>query len=119
MARRSVASSLARSYQRNLRALTKVVTKATVANGRRIGAKIARDVVAKNRPPPGPGDWLPGVAVGPAGARGFHLYRPPGVLAGEKLPLMVMLHGCGQTGRDFAVSTRMNRLADRDRFMVL
>src|SRR4029453_11015400 len=32
---------------------------------------------------------------------------------------MVMLHGCGQTGRDFAVSTRMNRLAARERFLVL
>jgi poly(hydroxyalkanoate) depolymerase family esterase len=39
--------------------------------------------------------------------------------SGEKLPLMVMLHGCGQTGRDFAVSTRMNRLAARERFLVL
>src|SRR4030095_15218421 len=38
---------------------------------------------------------------------------------GERLPLMVMLHGCGQTGRDFAISTRMNRVADRERFLVL
>ena len=32
---------------------------------------------------------------------------------------MVMLHGCGQTGRDFAASTRMNALAARQRFLVL
>ena len=32
---------------------------------------------------------------------------------------MVMLHGCGQTGRDLAVSTRMNRLAMREGFLVL
>lgn len=115
MPRRSAASAFTRAYQRNLRALTKV----TLGNGRRIGAKIARDAIAKNKPPPGPGDWIPGMAVGPAGARRFHLYRPPGVATGEKLPLMVMLHGCGQTGRDFAVSTRMNRLAERERFMVL
>ncbi len=119
MARRSVASSLARSYQRNLRALTKAVTKATVSNGSRIGRKITRAAVEQTRPPPGPGDWLSGMAMGPAGARRFHLYRPPGVAAGEKLPLMVMLHGCGQTGRAFAISTRMNRLADRERFLVL
>ena len=30
-----------------------------------------------------------------------------------------MLHGCGQTGRDFALSTRMNLLAARQRFFVL
>jgi poly(hydroxyalkanoate) depolymerase family esterase len=35
------------------------------------------------------------------------------------VPLVVMLHGCSQTGRDFAVSTRMNRLAAREGFMVL
>jgi poly(hydroxyalkanoate) depolymerase family esterase len=32
---------------------------------------------------------------------------------------MVMLHGCGQSGRDFALSTRMNLLAARQRFFVL
>jgi poly(hydroxyalkanoate) depolymerase family esterase len=39
--------------------------------------------------------------------------------AGEKLPLLVMLHGCGQTGRELAASSRMNRLAVRHRFLVL
>ncbi|MGI4778963.1 MAG: extracellular catalytic domain type 1 short-chain-length polyhydroxyalkanoate depolymerase [Janthinobacterium lividum] len=119
MARRSAASSLTRSYQRNLRALTKAVAKAGVASGRRVGAKIARDALAMHKPPPGPGDWISGMAMGPAGARRFHLYRPPEVAVCEKFPLMVMLHGCGQTGREFALSTRMNRLAERERFMVL
>lgn len=118
MARRSAASALTSAYRRNLRALTKV-TKATLGNGRRIGAKINRAAAAQNKAPPGPGSWIPGMAMGPAGARRFHLYRPVDVAPGQKLPLMVMLHGCGQTGRDFAVSTRMNRLADRERFLVL
>jgi poly(hydroxyalkanoate) depolymerase family esterase len=39
--------------------------------------------------------------------------------SGEKLPLLVMLHGCGQTGRELAASSRMNRLAVRHRFLVL
>ena len=30
-----------------------------------------------------------------------------------------MLHGCGQTGGDLAAATRMNRLAARERFLVL
>ncbi len=121
MARRSAATSLTRAFQRNLRALTKVtkVSKVTLGKGLRMGAKISRAAAEKNKPPPGPGDWISGMAIGPAGARGFHLYRPPGVAVGEKLPLLVMLHGCKQTGREFAISTRMNRLADRERFLVL
>jgi poly(3-hydroxybutyrate) depolymerase len=31
--------------------------------------------------------------MGAAGARRFRLYRPPDVKFGERLPLMVMLHG--------------------------
>jgi poly(3-hydroxybutyrate) depolymerase len=38
---------------------------------------------------------------------------------GERLPLMVMLHGCGQDAKNFAMSTRMNRIAARERFLVL
>ena len=115
MPRRSAASALTRVYQRNLRALTK----ATLGNGRKIGKKIVRAAAAKSKAPPGEGDWISGMAIGPAGARRYHLYRPPGLPLGEKYPLMVMLHGCGQTARDFALSTRMNRLAARERFLVL
>ena len=62
---------------------------------------------------------MPGVAIGATGARRFRLYRPPGVELGERLPLMVMLHGCGQDADSFASSTRMNRVALRERFLVL
>jgi len=118
MARRSLtssASALAKAYQRNIKAMTR----ATLAGSKRLAGQVKRAAEQRNRPPPGPGDWLPGVALGPAGARRYHLYRPPDVPFGEKLPLMVMLHGCAQTGRDLAVSTRMNRLAARERFLVL
>ena len=54
------------------------------------------------------GDWIAGVALGAAGARRYRLYRPPDVTLREKLPLLVMLHGCGQDADAFADSTRMN-----------
>jgi poly(hydroxyalkanoate) depolymerase family esterase len=57
--------------------------------------------------------------MGATGARRFRLYRPPDVKFGERLPLMVMLHGCGQDANTFAASTRMNRVAMRERFLVL
>ena len=121
MARRSTTSALTRAYQRNLKALTK----ATLGTGQRIASQVTKQVVRaaaqSHKPPPGAGDWITGMALGPGGARGYHLYRPPHLqlAPGEKLPLLLMLHGCGQTGRDFAASTRMNRIALRERFLVL
>jgi poly(hydroxyalkanoate) depolymerase family esterase len=65
------------------------------------------------------GTWTPGLALGTAGARRFRLYRPPGVHLGDRRPLVVMLHGCGQDAEGFAASTRMNRIALREGFLVL
>jgi len=117
MARRSTASVFARAYERNLKALTKL----TLSNSKRVAGQVQRATAKRLKPPPGKGDWLSGMAMGAGGARGYHLFRPTDLdlQPGEKLPLMVMLHGCGQTGRDFAASTRMNALAVRHRFLVL
>ena len=71
------------------------------------------------RPPAGPGSWLRGTVVTAAGPRSYWLFRPEGVRFGERLPLLVMLHGCHQDAKSFADSTRMNRLATRERFLVL
>ena len=67
----------------------------------------------------GSGHWLPGMALGPAGARRYKLYRPPGLQPGEAVPMIVMLHGCRQDADGFAASTRMNQIAARERFFVL
>ncbi len=118
MVRRSTTASLfARAYERNLKALTKL----TLSNSKRVTGQVQRATAKRLKPPPGRGDWLSGMALGPGGARGYHLFRPADLKLkpGERLPLMVMLHGCGQTGRDFAASTRMNALAVRQRFLVL
>lgn len=78
-----------------------------------------KPVLAKRKPPIGAGDWLTGMVMGPTGARQFRIFRPPGVKFGERLPLMVMLHGCHQDAKSFAASTRMNVVAARERFLVL
>ena len=129
-------SSLARAYQRNLKAFAraagaaskpvrvKAVSKLRAAPRKSAVAPVsstARTPRAATKPVPLRGEWISGVAPGPAGARRFHAYVPSGLAlrASEKLPLLVMLHGCGQTGRDIAAVSRMNRLAARHRFVVL
>ena len=129
-------SSLARAYQRNLKAFARVagaaskpvrakaVSKLRAAPRKNAGAKVpstARAPRPAGKPVPLRGEWISGVAPGPAGARRFQEHVPSGLALrrGEKLPLLVMLHGCGQTGRDIAAVSRMNRLAARHRFVVL
>ena len=128
MARRSrlfSLSALTRAYQRNLKAFARaarpVRAKAPAAPRRVVPAPAVPARRAASKPVPARGEWVGGIAPGPAGARRYHLYIPPGLAlkADEKLPLLVMLHGCGQTGGDLAAATRMNRLAARERFLVL
>lgn len=65
------------------------------------------------------GRWSAGVAFAPAGALRYSLFCPPGLQTGERLPMIVMLHGCRQDAKGFAASTRMNQIAARERFFVL
>jgi poly(hydroxyalkanoate) depolymerase family esterase len=115
MARRTLASAWAKSFERSVSAWTR----ASLQHGRQQLGQVTKAAADKRKPPPGPGDWLPGVAMGLTGLLRFHVYRPPGLHYAERVPLMVMLHGCGQDARSFALSTRMNRLADKERFLVL
>jgi poly(hydroxyalkanoate) depolymerase family esterase len=101
--------------ERNFVAMTRLAT----ASGSRVLTKTLKAAAARRTPPPGAGAWTPGVVMSATGARRFRLYRPPGVKFGERLPLMVMLHGCSQDANSFAASTRMNRIAMRERFLVL
>ena len=125
MPRRSAASrlvaTLTRTFTRAAQRNAKTLTRATLRNGKKVADQVQRAVAQQYQPPPGAGDWLSGTAVGPAGVRRYHLFRPTGLALkpGEKLPLLVMLHGCSQHGRDFAASTRMNPLAARQRCLVL
>ena len=115
MVRRNRTISWSRIISRGLSSMTR---RSMRAGGRAVN-KALKPSADKNKPPPGPGDWIRGLAVGAAGVRRYRLYRPPDIRASERLPLLVMLHGCGQDARSFAVSTRMNRIAARERFLVL
>ena len=49
----------------------------------------------------------------------YKVFVPSGYQPAKGVPLMVMLHGCGQTPDDFAVGTKMNDLAEQETFIVL
>ncbi len=78
---------------------------------------------------PPPGQWVQGSHRESAGRlilapivaphRPYWLHLPAKHTVSEQLPLIVMLHGCRQDANSFAAGTRMNTLADRERFLVL
>jgi poly(hydroxyalkanoate) depolymerase family esterase len=55
--------------------------------------------------------------TGTAGTRDYDVYLPPG--GGQDRPLVVYLHGCGQTAADAVMATRYTELAARERFVVV
>jgi poly(hydroxyalkanoate) depolymerase family esterase len=95
------------------------VTRLAIQSGRHAAGAATLSVTSPRKPVAGPGSWTPGIAIGPHGPRRYRLFRPPEVTAAENLPLVVMLHGCLQDAAAFADCTRMNRVATRERFLVL
>lgn len=65
-----------------------------------------------------PGSFAQGDFRCPQGRLSYRLYTPAGSTR-RRMPLVVMLHGCGQTATDFAAGTGMNGLADEMGFHVL
>src|SRR6266849_6155906 len=49
----------------------------------------------------------------------YFVYTPETYRVGAPVPLFVMLHGCTQTALDFATGTSMNRLAEKQGFIVV
>ncbi len=90
--------------------LMKTMKQMSVRAGSQVVKQVAKSASAKAKPPPGVGDWISGRAIGAGGSRRYFLFRPHGVSAVERLPLLVMLHGCSQGASNFASSTRMNHL---------
>ncbi len=107
---------LSRSFQRTLTAM-RTGTKAVKQALR--GVPAARKTTVAKQASAAGAHWSDGVAVGAAGARRYRLFKPPGVRRSERLPLLVMLHGCGQDAQALADVSLMNRIATRERFLVL
>ena len=55
---------------------------------------------------------------GPAGSRTYYVDTPVGYTTSERVPLIVMLHGCNGNAVDFSNTTQMNVLADGKQFIV-
>lgn len=67
-----------------------------------------------------PGSWIGGkhVTDQKGRVREYRLYVPS-IISSSPVPLVVMLHGCGENPDIFAESTQMNHHAERDGFLVL
>ncbi|QEI06684.1 PHB depolymerase family esterase [Pigmentiphaga aceris] len=87
---------------------------------------VAKRRAAAAAPIPGAGTWQAHIFRGSTsigqwhGRLAYHLYIPSSAPAKgpHGMPLVVMLHGCQQTAADFARGTRMNRLADKEGFVI-
>ncbi len=112
---------LVRSFQRALTAVTRQAIRAgsqAMTQGLRAAPKLRANTPAR-RNPVKKTDCSTGLTIGTAGARRYRIYQPPGLRRNERLPLLVMLHGCGQDAEALAASSRMNLVAARERFFVL
>ena len=120
MATRPKKSAWSRSVNKALKTMTRTAVRVgtqALKEGLRAAPLVAKPVAAK-KPKRSP-QWTTGLAIGAAGPRRYWLFKPPGVHRNERLPLLVMLHGCGQNAEALAASSRMNLIARRERFFVL
>jgi poly(hydroxyalkanoate) depolymerase family esterase len=69
-------------------------------------------------PTPGQGQFVSGTFQSESRSIDYKLYIPSGE-PDAPLPLVVMLHGCGQDASDFARGTGMNELAEQAQCLVL
>jgi poly(hydroxyalkanoate) depolymerase family esterase len=65
------------------------------------------------------GGWMTGSARTEFGSRKYRLWVPVRHERQRSSALVMMLHGCTQSAEDFAAVSGMNRIADRDDFLVV
>jgi poly(hydroxyalkanoate) depolymerase family esterase len=83
-------------------------------------AKLFRDGLAPRpvcEPLPDGASFTTATHTNAEGSLDYKLYSPS-VQNRERLPLIVMLHGCTQSPDDFAAGTRMNSIAEEHGFLV-
>ncbi len=87
-------------------------------NARAAGLENAEGFASRPTPDPLPdgASFITASYTNEAGTRAYKLYSPGN--HGERLPLIVMLHGCTQSPDDFAAGTRMNALAEENGCLV-
>jgi poly(hydroxyalkanoate) depolymerase family esterase len=65
------------------------------------------------------GRWDRYVDNGPNSSRAYAVYTPAGLKRHQSVPLVVVLHGCKQSGAEAALGTDVNAYADRAGFVAL
>lgn len=65
------------------------------------------------------GNWDHSTYAGVSGIRNYHVYIPSNLPNNRKAPVVVMLHGCDQTPFEFANGTRIEKWADKEKFIAL
>lgn len=108
-----------RGMGRQMGAMTRTALRAGAKLAKAASPKSSRKPKARKPVSPKPAGLRAGMAIGPAGAKRYYVYRPPDKAPAGKMALVVMLHGCGQDAHSFAASTRMNRLAAAAGMVVL
>jgi poly(hydroxyalkanoate) depolymerase family esterase len=74
----------------------------------------------RRTPRPAPtGVWVGGTQVGLGGGRAYEVYLPAGLRRRTRVPVVVLLHGCGQTPAEFVKATRFAAAADRNGFLLV
>lgn len=132
MTRRTRSTVFSRAVQRSLKALTRSAIRASskvVAQALLPGKPAPRKPVARKPAVTKTASarvkvitavqFRAGFTTGMAGAQRYRLFVPQGARRTERLPLLVMLHGCAQNAEAFAASTRMNQIAAKEGFVVL
>lgn len=65
------------------------------------------------------GTWKASSYDGIYGKRNYKVYIPNTLKKNSKFPVVIMLHGCQQNAEDFAKGTRIEKWADKNKFIAL
>ncbi|NOT78013.1 MAG: PHB depolymerase family esterase [Bacteriovoracaceae bacterium] len=65
------------------------------------------------------GTWVTSSYKGLLGTRTYKVYIPTQLPQNKKSPIVVMLHGCQQDATEFAKGTRIEKWADKEKFIAL